>query len=499
MRKRKPTKSGPTRCAIYTRKSTTEHLDSEITTLVVQRQKAEAFIASQDNWVALPDHYDDGGFTGANTDRPALQRLLADMEAGKLDTVIVYKIDRLSRSILDFLHLLERLEECGVGFVSTTESFNTKHSTGRLMMHILLSFAQYERELISERTSAAMGATRRAGKHTGGLPVLGYDLVDKRLVVNEEEAERVRSIYTIYLEERTIRRAVAELNRRGWKTKRHVGATRVWGGRPWNTTTLHKVLRNQTYVGQVTYEGKTYTGEHEAIVDTPTWGEVQTLLKENSNGASKVRNKYDALLRDVLFCGQCGEPMVHTYTMKGTRRFRYYTCRSVRANGPTACPVGAVPAKEMEKYVTELVRERAQEPDVVEATARHAEEEARKRVKALRVERTGLRREGGRITSTIDRLLEQDEPRRLADAREEAKAAERRLTEVDAEIETLQAGVDPQDVGAAIAEWRPLWSNLSHEERARLVASMIERAEYDGERLKVMWREAEAAAGEIAS
>ena len=494
MKRRRKSTSRPVRCAIYTRKSTTDHLDAEVTTLTVQRQKAEAYAASQDHWVVLPAKYDDGGFTGANTERPALRQLLADIDAGQIDTVIVYKIDRLSRSIIDFLHLLERFEAHAVGFVSTTESFNTKHSTGRLMMHILLSFAQYERELISERTSANMGAARRKGKFTGGLAILGYDVVDKKLVVNEEEAERVKAIFSLYLEMRTVRKVVAEVNRRGWQTKRHVTARRIMGGKKWNVGTLHRLLSNVTYTGQIKYGDETYDGDHEPIIDPALWKDVQAILAGNYNSGSAVRNKHKAMLRDLLFCGRCGEALVPHYTSKQKRRVRYYVCWSNRNNGADSCPTPSVPAVDMELYVMDLVKERADSPDVIAATAHRAEEEAAERVKALRAERTQLRRERGRVRSTVDRLVELGETEGLAAAKEEAKTLDHRLEEIGAEIEALQSGVDADHVGAAIAEWRPLWENLSADERARLVAAMIERAEYDGKRLRVTWREMEAAA-----
>jgi len=211
------------RCAIYTRKSTDEGLDQEFNSLDAQRDSAAAYITSQqhEGWACVPDQYDDGGFTGGNMDRPALKRLLADIEAGKIDCVVVYKVDRLSRSLLDFARMLETFERYRVSFVSVTQQFNTATSMGRLVLNVLLSFAQFEREMISERTRDKIAATRRKGKWTGGIPVLGYDVDPKvsRLLVNSEEAARVAAIFELYLEQESLVATAAELNRRGWRTK----------------------------------------------------------------------------------------------------------------------------------------------------------------------------------------------------------------------------------------------------------------------------------------
>ena len=210
------------RCAIYTRKSTEEGLDQEFNTLDAQREAGEAFIRSQqhEGWDCLPDRYDDGGFTGGNMDRPALRRLFADIEAGRINCVVVYKVDRLSRSLLDFARMMELFDRHGVAFVSVTQQFNTASSMGRLILNVLLSFAQFEREMISERTRDKIAATRRKGKWSGGRPLLGYDVVDTKLVINPHEANIVRDIYRLYLDYESLLPVVDELERRGWLNKR---------------------------------------------------------------------------------------------------------------------------------------------------------------------------------------------------------------------------------------------------------------------------------------
>jgi len=263
------------RCAIYTRKSTEEGLEQEFNTLDAQREAGEAFIHSQrqEGWVALPQHYDDGGFTGANMDRPALKRLLADVEAGEANCVVVYKVDRLSRSLLDFARIMEILDRHGATFVSVTQQFNTTSSMGRLTLNILLSFAQFEREMISERTRDKMSAARRKGKWVGGNLVLGYDVTPQGgvLVVNEEEARKVREIFRLYLEFGSLIPLVEELERRGWRMKTWTTREgRQVGGAAFTKTKLHSLLTNVVYTGRVHYDGELYDGEHARIIDDDT-------------------------------------------------------------------------------------------------------------------------------------------------------------------------------------------------------------------------------------
>ena len=263
--KRKQTKSTlpVVRCAIYTRKSTEEGLNQEFNTLDAQRESAEAFITSQqhEGWTCLPQRYDDGGFTGGNLDRPAMRRLTADIEAGKVDCVVVYKVDRLSRSLMDFAKLMATFDEHKVSFVSVTQQFNTATSMGRLVLNVLLSFAQFEREIISERTRDKMAATRRKGKWSGGQPILGYDIdtVHSKLVVNPNEAERVRAIFDLYLKHDALLPVVQELEERGWTNKSWETKNGIHkGGKPFNKTSLHRLLTNIAYVGKLSYRDEIY-------------------------------------------------------------------------------------------------------------------------------------------------------------------------------------------------------------------------------------------------
>ena len=274
------------RCAIYTRKSTEEGLDQEFNSLDAQRDAGEAYVRSQagEGWSVVADRYDDGGFTGANTDRPALRRLTADIAAGRIDCVVVYKVDRLSRSLLDFAQLMRTFEDRRVAFVSVTQQFNTASSMGRLILNVLLSFAQFEREIIAERTRDKIAATRRKGKWAGGHAVLGYDVdpATRRLAVNPDEAARVRAIFALYEEHGSLLPVVEDLARRGWGTKRWTtrkGDER--GGKVFTRTSLYLLLTNPLYAGKVKYKAEVHPGEHAAVVDPTTFDRVQLALRRN--------------------------------------------------------------------------------------------------------------------------------------------------------------------------------------------------------------------------
>jgi site-specific DNA recombinase len=355
------------RCAVYTRKSTEEGLQQEFNTLDAQRESAEAFIQSQahEGWTCLPDRYDDGGFTGGNMDRPALKRLLADIEADRIDCVVVYKLDRLSRSLLDFARMMDTFERHHVAFVSTTQQFNSATSMGRLVLNMLLSFAQFEREIISERTRDKIAARRRKGKWTGGHPLLGYDVDDRcKLVVNEAEAVRVRAIYALYLEREALLPVVQELARRGWANKRWTTRKgRDRGGRPFTKTTLHQLLANVVYRGRVRYKTEVHDGEHAAIVDPETWQNVQDVLQRNGRRSrSAIRTEFDALLKGLLRCVPCGCGMTPAHTRRGARRYQYYTCVGAQQRGWHTCPSKSVPAGEIERFVVEQVRNAGHDP-----------------------------------------------------------------------------------------------------------------------------------------
>jgi site-specific DNA recombinase len=359
-----PASRAALRCAVYTRKSTEEGLDQDFNSLDAQRESAEAFIKSQsaEGWTCLPDRYDDGGFTGGNMERPALKRLLADVEAGRVDIVITYKVDRLSRSLLDFARIMGTFDRHGASFVSVTQQFNSTSSMGRLTLNILLSFAQFEREIISERTRDKMAATRRKGKWSGGAPVLGYD-VDaraKRLVVNEAEAERVRAIFALYLELGALLPVVRELERRDWRGKAWTtrkGQRR--GGGVIGKTRLQEFLTNPSYAGRVRYRGELFAGQQPALVDDQTWHRAQDLLAENRRAARhRPAASSDALLAGRVRCRPCGCAMTPARVVKrGGRRYAYYVCTGAQKRGWHTCPSKSVSAATLEHFVLQQLLE----------------------------------------------------------------------------------------------------------------------------------------------
>jgi site-specific DNA recombinase len=481
------------RCAIYTRKSTEEGLEQEFNSLDAQRESGEAYITAQkhEGWTGLPDRYDDGGFSGGTIERPALKRLLADIEAGKVDCVVVYKVDRLSRSLMDFARIMQVFDAKKVSFVSVTQQFNTTHSMGRLTLNILLSFAQFEREIISERTRDKIAAARRKGKWSGGKPLLGYDILTSsggsKLVVNEDEAHRVRQIFELYLKHHALIPTLREVTSRGWANKRWTMRNgQECGGKPFDKGTLYKLLTSRTYLGQVTYHDEVHPGEHAAIVEQDLWAKVQAVLSRNGNTAgAAVRNKYGALLRGLLHCSCCRCSMVHTYSQKAGdgKRYRYYVCLQAQKRGWHTCPSKSVPAGQIEQFVVDQIKRIGKDPALLEGTLRQMRQQQAKELADLQAEQRGLEREIKRHQAAMQRLASTVTPdaAKLADTSEALRRAEMRLTTVREDIARVQhEAVNRDDVAAALAAFDPVWGELSPKEQARVIQLLVERVGYDG-------------------
>ena len=494
------------RCAIYTRKSSDEGLDQEFNSLDAQREAGEAFIASQrsEGWACLPDRYDDGGFSGGSMDRPALDHLLRDIDAGRVDCVVVYKVDRLSRSIMDFAKIMHAFEERGVSFVSVTQQFNTTSSMGRLTLNILLSFAQFEREIIGERIRDKIAAQKRKGKWAGGVPILGYD-VDRtgpspKLVVNPTEAARVVTMFELYAEMQALHPVVAELRRRKWNNKRRVTKKdRVIGGKSFNASSLHTHLTNPVYIGKIVHKADVYEGEHEGIVPKELFDRVNQILKYNGRtGGAEVRNKYGALLRGLLRCKACGYAMSHTFSNgRGRMVFhRYYRCIESIKSGAAHCPSKTLPAAEIERVVVEEVRRLAEDRDLMRKVLADAEAFVAGELGDLRKEREGLRRELERHHAELRRLAESgvasaEVAARVADLHERVAQGEARLKQTNDRIETLaQQVIDPDEAAEVFAGFDAVWENLIPREQARLLKLLIEVVEYDaaGSSISVTFR-----------
>src|SRR5450830_1680906 len=355
----KPIERKVYRCAIYTRKSTEHNLDLEFNSLDAQREACEAYIKSQahEGWRLVSDHYDDGGVSGASLDRPALQTLLADVRAGKINTVVVYKVDRLTRSLADFAKLVELFDQFGVSFVSITQSFNTTTSMGRLTLNVLLSFAQFEREVIGERVRDKIAASKRKGIWVGGPVSLGYRCIDKKLVVVPEEAEAVGTIFTRYLELGSMGALIEDLDRRGIRTKAN-GLTNgsVRGGIRFGTGALAHLLKNRFYIGEVVYLGAIHHGEHEPILDRELFEAVQARLAANAVTRQVRLKGSPAILTGRIFDDR-GNRMSPSHSNKLGVRYRYYVSHAIlQQRKAEAGSVARVPAAEIEKLVLDGVR-----------------------------------------------------------------------------------------------------------------------------------------------
>jgi site-specific DNA recombinase len=379
MSKAPPPRSGRTlRCAIYTRKSSEEGLEQAFNSLHAQREACEAFINSQrhEGWSCLPQGYDDGGRSGGNMERPALQLLLADIREGKVDVVVVYKIDRLTRSLADFAKIVEIFDAKGVSFVSVTQQFNTTTSMGRLTLNVLLSFAQFEREVTGERIRDKIAASKKKGIWMGGVPPLGYRVRDRKLIVVEPEAETVRHIFRRYAALGSVRLLQRELETDGIAGKSWTSAAgRSWGGQPLGRGALYRILQNPIYRGEIVHKDQTYPGEHQAIIDPALWDAVQARLAENAvERGSGIRVKNPSLLAGMLFDSE-GRRMTPTHAVKNGRRYRYYVSRPLITGARADDAAGLrLPAAEIEQIVTSRIRRLLAEPaSVFEIVAQRVE------------------------------------------------------------------------------------------------------------------------------
>ncbi|MGY6550462.1 MAG: recombinase family protein [Erythrobacter sp.] len=344
----------PLRCAVYTRKSTEDGLEQEFNSLDAQREACEAYILSQrhEGWSLVPNHYDDGGFSGGTMQRPGLVALLADIDAGLVDVIVVYKVDRLTRSLADFAKIVERLDAKQASFVSVTQAFNTTTSMGRLTLNVLLSFAQFEREVTGERIRDKIAASKKKGLWMGGPVPLGYQVIERKLVPVSEEAERVRTIMRRYIASNSANQLIAQLEAEGIRTKiQHRTSGPHKGGIPFRRGSLFHLLANPIYRGMIVHKGKIYDGEHEAIVDEELWNAVQARLQEKAPPRQRKSNDpQEAMLRGLLTDPE-GRPMVPTYTKKKTRRYAYYETRKDIAAKKNAAPAMRIAQSSIERHI----------------------------------------------------------------------------------------------------------------------------------------------------
>lgn len=496
-------------CAIYTRKSTDENLNSDFTSLDSQREYCQAFIKSREpeGWRLHSERYDDPGFSGGNIDRPALKRMVADAKQGKFQIVVCYKYDRLSRNTKDFLHVLEIFDRNGVAFVSVTQPIDTTSSVGRLMRSILMDFAQFEREMISERTRDKMAAMARKGKRTGGWPIIGYDIdKEKKIItVNPAEEEIVKEMFDTYLQTKSMWNTAQILNGKGYRMKEWTAASgNRRGGSKFNRANLWYLLRNPLYIGKVTYKGQFFPGEHKPIITEETFRAVQEMLTGNGHGRKHraVEDlKHVYLLRGLIRCFSCGKAMTPHGVLKkraSLTRFFYYRCLSVNKMDRNACPIKSVPAKAIEDFVVRRLGLLSENKHLIANIVEAARASYGDELPAKRRERSFLAAEEGKVEAEARNLVrilgEQgpDAPRRsfyesrLDELAGRRKEIQETLARLDKEIVQLECQeIDAEIIHRYLQNFMTVLNKLGDKERKELLRLLVKEVTFDSEKCKV--------------
>lgn len=468
------------RAAIYCRKSVARGLDQEVNSLTVQRAACEEFCRSQ-GWSVVPTPYNDGGFTGRNTDRPAYQMLMRDAAAGNFDRVVVYKLDRLSRSLSDFVGTVADLERQGVGFCSVTQSFDTASAMGRLTMGILASFASFESDLNSERTRDAIAAAKRGGRFCGGQVPFGFDARDGRLLVNEAEAVVVRELFDQYLQLRGALDVARCLNGRGRRTR---------SGRTWDKGAVLRVLRSPATAGLLAVGDELYPGKHDAVVDRLTWERAQAILDSRPDQKRPYGRSTDFLLGGLLRCAGCGAAYTPASTKRNVSSYRYYRCSTRDLKGADACRSRPLPAKAVEDFVIERLRDAVANADLAGDVAVQLEARVRDERLVLERERRGLPARIAELSAEsaalAERLVKLEGPgakplERLLDEKAAALSdAEAAFADVEAKLTALDAArADAAWVANAHADFPTVWEHLTPANRQRLVRAVVQQVVVD--------------------
>ncbi len=478
------------RCAIYTRKSTEEGLEQEYNTLDAQWDACESYIQSQKSrgWITLPVHYDDGGFTGANTERPAFNRLLEDIKAGKIDTIVVYKVDRLSRSLADFANVMDLFDRHNVAFVSVTQYFDTSSSLGRMTLNILITFAQFEREMISERIRDKIDRSRKKGKYMGGQPVLGYDVIEKKLIPNDHERFQIKKIYDLYLNNRSIREIAEMVQEWGWTTKRwQTKRGHMTGGKPLSPQVLYTILKNPTYAGKVRHNKNIYDGEHEAIIKQQVFDDVQALLKKNRNNLTNTsRKKFDSILNGILVCSHCGSRMIKTYTSKPNKRYSYYVCLKVSKFGRKHCSNPSVPANKLDEFVIKHIQKITKDPTLLSAFLDEFQNQKENRlneitheIKALTVKLASHRLERDRIG--LDPSLGRYDS--IENIESNISRASLRIEQLGSQKTAIESTVmNAGEITQILSQFYGVWDKLSVKEQHEIMDHVFEQIFWDGKK-----------------
>ena len=465
------------RCAVYTRKSHEDGLEQEFNSLDAQREAAENYIASQkmNGWQLIPNRYDDGGFSGGTMERPALNALLTDVKDGLVDIIVVYKLDRLSRSLLDFMKLAEMLEKHNVSFVSVTQDINTSTSAGRMMLNILMTFAQYEREVIAERIRDKIAASKRRGKYCGGPPPLGYNTKeDKKLVINAKEAEIIKFIFKRYTELASAKKIAGELNAKGYHTKSRTSKKGVKRpGREFDSSYIYRVLNNYIYIGKIVHKDNIYEGEHQAIITESLWNKVHKLIKSNrcSRGVTQSFNPFKSLIR----CGYCGGSMTPTYTVKNNKRYTYFQCLKDSKRAESECPLKRVPAGDIERAVLRNLGTLFKIPTLLAKTYASLQEIEKEKNDKLQERFRELIQVQVKLKNKINSCSKNGKESKLTELREQFTKLTQEMLQVNRQIKRFKtAPIKETDIIDAFNDIDALWAELFPGEQQHLMTQLID-------------------------
>ena len=497
------------RCAIYTRKSNEDGLEQQsFSSLDAQRESAENYIMSQkhNGWVILPEHYDDGGYSGGNMERPALKRLLADVENGKIDCVVTYKIDRLSRSLIDFTKIMEVFNKYGVNFVSVTQHFSTIDSAGRMMLNILITFSQFEREIITERIRDSVAGAKRRGKYCGGPPLLGYDVNPETniLEINRKEAQAVQEAFKLYSKLASALDVARLLNEKGYRTKDWTSRKGVHHrAQEFNLNAIYRMLNNVIYAGKVQHNGNNYDGEHKAIIDEKLWAEVQFLLNENAPFAPRAKKTAIASpFKGLMVCGYCGGAFGLSYSTKGERRYMYYICIKDETRTERECRLGRVSAGEVDRLIIRQMGRIFKTPSMLVQIYNKLVARENEHRKELQLRHDELAAEQQNIRNQMN------DGGDIAELRRQFAQTAAALDNVKNEIESAGQNISARDLVESCGSMETVWDELFPAERYNLAHQLIDRITLYTDRvvmdirhhgLKSLFKELNADSGNMAS
>lgn len=499
-------------CAIYTRKSTDENLHGDFTSLDSQAEYCRSFIKSREpeGWKPFEEAYNDPGFSGGNMDRPGLKKLISDAKQGKFQVVVCYKYDRLSRNTKDFLYILDVFDRCGVAFVSVTQPIDTTSSIGRLMRSILMDFAQFEREMIGERTRDKISAMARKGKWFGGRPILGFDINSetKKLVPNLEEVKQVQEMFETYLRTGSLAHTVKLLDEKGIRMKRWLAKNGVEkGGYKLHKVKLDSLLRNPVYIGNIRHNGSQYKGEHEAIIPEKLFNDVGDLLSRNVNGQFKRPNRdverHHFLLRGLVRCVHCDYAMTPNFAYSKGHKFFYYKCLSVVKLDKSACKVRSIPAKALEEFVFRRMEQLSQNQELVTRLVDEAQTHSKNELPDKLEEKRFVMAQFGRIKDqedNIGKILAMEGPnskrfdylmRQIDALQEQKEAANEKLQALEKEILDLESKtVDADVMRRNFESFHRVCSKLTPKELAELAQLLIKSVDFDGlaSKIRIVYR-----------